>query len=113
MKKKIIAVACILIVLFTITSCGGAHKIIIDEYSKASVEKCPSRADAGETVEVCVKDVKNAGVFVAVDGDQFYGEFTKEEGNVYRFTMPDKDVTVSVWYVSRSLPAHERIADLK
>lgn len=61
------------------------------------VIQCPTSAPAGEVVKVYVYTVLDAGLRVAVNGDENYGSFVSAQE--YEFVMPDTPVTVRVYTV--------------
>ena len=61
------------------------------------VYQCPTSAPAGEVVQVHVYTVLDAGIRVAVNGDENFGSFVSAEE--YEFVMPDAPVTVRVYVV--------------
>lgn len=66
-----------------------------DEYGL--VIQCPTSAPAGEVVKVYVYTVLDAGIRVAVNGDEDFGSFVSAQE--YEFVMPDAPVTVQVYTV--------------
>ena len=103
MKRGIMLVAAVLaiVVVAGLTACSRGYAITVDAAQDYYVYKCPSRAEAGETVvvETCV--VSDGDVHVAVDGSADFGSFTSD--GVYEFVMPDHEVTVHVWVTSNGL----------
>lgn len=65
------------------------------EDDQEMVAKCPKSAKAGETVRIEVYSVEDAERHVAINGDEFYGDFVSAEE--FEFVMPDTPVTVHVW----------------
>lgn len=76
-------------------SAGDDWHAITLEDDEELVEKCPTSAPAGETIQVIVPVMADAYVHIAVNGDQGFGEFT--DPYTYEFVMPDTPVTVEVW----------------
>lgn len=61
------------------------------------VIQCPTSAPAGEVVKVYVYAVLDAGIRVAVNGDEGFGSFVSAQE--YEFVMPNAPVTVQVYTV--------------
>ena len=67
------------------------------------VIECPTSAPAGEVVHVHVYAVLDAGLRVAVNGDEDFGSFVTAQE--YEFVMPDAPVTVQVYTVDEGYGA--------
>lgn len=107
MKKSVCLLACVAVavaVVAGLAACSSGnsanvYQITLDA-GPHDVESCPTSAAEGETVVVRTAFVTDADLYVSVDGDQEFGEFTNQG---YEFVMPDHDVTVRVWVVSNGL----------
>jgi hypothetical protein len=91
-------IACALAV--SLAACGRSHKITVDAEDYC-VESCPRHAKEGEVVQVLTCDVCDADLYVSVDDDKEFEQFTSS--GIYEFTMPDHDVCVRVWVVANGL----------
>ena len=67
------------------------------------VIQCPTSAPAGEVVQVHVYAVLDAGLRVAVNGDENFGSFVSAQE--YEFVMPNAPVTVQVYTVDEGYGA--------
>ena len=102
MRRRFVFVLVALACAFAVglAACKTSHKITLDAEDYC-VESCPRRAREGEVVQVLTYDVCDADLYVSVNGDKDFGQFTSY--GVYEFTMPDHDVCVRVWIVGNGL----------
>ena len=90
------------------TASDGKSKTAVDvpiklEDEDGLVIECPTSAPAGEVVQVQVYAVLDAGLRVAVNGDEDFGSFVSAQE--YEFVMPDAPVTVQVYTVDEGYGA--------
>ena len=86
----------------------GSSKTAVDvpiklEDEDGFVIECPTSAPAGEVVHVHVYAVLDAGLRVAVNGDEDFGSFVSAQE--YEFVMPEAPVTVQVYTVDEGYGA--------
>ena len=90
------------------TPSDGKSKTAVDVPIKLEAEdglviECPTSAPAGAVVQVQVYAVLDAGLRVAVNGDEDFGSFVSAQE--YEFVMPDAPVTVQVYTVDEGYGA--------
>ena len=102
-KNRNVIIAGLLLIIAAavfLNGCGNTYKITVVS-EKETVEECPAKAKAGDTVIVKTMIVTDADLYCRVNGDPDFGKFTGD--GVYEFVMPEEDVEIDVGAVANGL----------